>query len=87
MITTFILDMFYAFAWAISRVVASFGEVSDNNAVTSSITTIKTYYMSLNIYLPIDTILQIASFVIVFETSFFLYKLVRWGYQKIPGIS
>jgi hypothetical protein len=87
MVTKFILDIFYGFAYGISLVVASFGEVSENNAVTSSIVTLKTYYTSLNDYLPIDTIVAIIAFSIAFETAYFLYKLVRWGYRKVPGIS
>jgi hypothetical protein len=87
MVTKFILDIFYGFAYGISLVVASFGEVSENNAVASSIVTLKTYYTSLNDYLPIDTIVAIIAFSIAFETAYFLYKLVRWGYRKVPGIS
>ena len=87
MITKFILDIFYGFAYGISLVVASFGEVSENNAVTSSLVNFKTYYVSLNDYLPLDTLVQIVAFSIAFETAYFLYKLVRWGYRKVPGIS
>jgi len=87
MITTFILDIFYGFAYGISLVVASFGTVSDNNLITTSIVTLKTYYNSLNAYIPIDTIIAIVAFDLAFEGIYFIYKLVRWGYRKVPGIS
>jgi len=87
MITTFILNIFYAFAYGISLVVASFGTVSDNNAITSYIVTLKSYYVSLNDYLPLDTILAIVAFDLAFEGIYFIYKLIRWGYRKVPGIS
>jgi hypothetical protein len=87
MVTKFILDIVYGFVLGITFVLASFGTVSDNNAVTTSIVTLKTYYTSLNAYLPIDTIVAIIAFALLFETSFFIYKLVRWGYRKIPMIS
>lgn len=87
MITTILLDIFYGFVYGVSLVVASFGTVSDNNSITESITTMKTYYMSLNEYLPLDTILAIVAFSLTFEGSVFLYKLVRWGYRKVPMIS
>lgn len=87
MITTFILNIFYGFSYGISLVVASFGIVSDNNAITNSIVTLKNYYISLNDYLPLDTMLAIVAFDLAFEGIYFIYKLVRWGYRKVPGIS
>lgn len=87
MITTLLLNIFYQFAYGISLVVASFGVVSNNNAITTSIVTFKTYYNSLNAYLPIDTIVAIVAFDLLFEGAYFLYKLIRWGYRKVPGIS
>lgn len=87
MITTLILNLFYGFAYGISLVVSSFGDVSSNNAITTSITAFKTYYMSVNAYIPIDTIVTIVAFDLAFEAVVFLYKLVRWGYQKVPGIT
>jgi len=87
MITNLILQIFYGFSYGISLVVSSFGEVSTNNAVTTSVTAFKTYYMSLNAYIPIDTIVTIIAFDLAFEGAVFLYKLVRWGYQKVPGVT
>jgi len=87
MITNILLDIVYAFVSLISRVVASFGEVSENNSITSAIVSMKDYYVSLNDYLPLDVILAIIAFSLAFELVFFFYKLIRWGYQKIPGIS
>jgi len=87
MITNLILQIFYSFAYGISLIVSSFGEVSTNNAITTSVTAFKTYYMSVNAYIPLDTILAIVAFDLAFEGIVFLYKLVRWGYQKVPGIT
>ncbi len=87
MITDIILKIFYAFAYSISLVVSSFGTVSANNAITDSVTALKSYYISLNGIAPIDTLLAIIAFDLTFEGSMFLYKLVRWGYRKVPGIT
>lgn len=87
MITKFILDIVYAFAYGLSLVVSSFGEVPQNTAITSAISTMGSYYSSLNDYLPLDTLIQIALFLIVYHSAVFLYKLIRWGYQKVPGIN
>jgi hypothetical protein len=87
MITDFLIDILYTFTSGIAFVVASFGTVSDNNAITTSIVTFKSYYNALNLYLPIDTIIAIIAFDLLFEGIYFIYKLVRWGYRKVPGIT
>jgi hypothetical protein len=87
MITNFLLDIVYTFVYGISLVVASFGDVGNNNAITTSIVTLKTYYNSLNDYIPIDVIMSIVAFDLAFEGIYFIYKLIRWGYQKVPMIN
>jgi hypothetical protein len=87
MITTAFLNIIYSFVYGISLIIAGNGTVTANNAITTAITTLKTYYTSLNDYLPIDTILAIVAFSLAFEGIYFIYKLIRWGYRKVPGIS
>lgn len=87
MITKFILDIVYYFVYGVSLVVAQFGDVQDNNNITSALTTIKSYYMSLNDYIPLDVLLAIVAFSLGFEAIYFTYKLIRWGYQKVPMIN
>jgi len=87
MITKFLIDIAYGFSYTMSLVVASFGTVSTNNTITASIVTMKTYYNSVNAYIPVDTILLIVAFDLAFEGVYFVYKLIRWGYRKVPGIT
>lgn len=87
MITDFIITIIYGFVYAISLAVSSFGTVSENNAISSAITVMKGYYMSVDAFIPISTILAIVAFDLAFEGVVFLYKLLRWGYQKVPGIT
>jgi len=87
MITTLLLNIVYVFALGIVAVISTFGDVSQNSAITSALSEMAGYYMSLNDYLPIDTIVAIIAFDLAFELAMFIYKLVRWGYQKVPGIS
>jgi len=87
MITNFIIQIFYYCALAISLTVSSFGDVTDTNAITTSIIALQSYYVSLNAYLPLDTILQIMAFDLAFEGFVFSYKLIRWAYNKIPSIN
>jgi len=87
MIITLLLNIVYVFALGIVTLISTFGDVSQNSAITTGISTMAEYYMSLNDYLPISTILAIIAFDLVFELGVFTYKLVRWGYQKVPTIS
>lgn len=87
MIITFLLNIFYVFALGIVALISTFGVVSPDSNITNGLTTMGTYYMSLNDYFPIGTILAIIVFDLTFELAFFVYKLVRWGYQKVPGIN
>jgi len=87
MITKFFLDLLYAFAFAVTYPLAQFGIVSENNAITSAIVSLRNHYASLNSYLPLDTIVAIVAFSIAFESVYFLYKLIRWSYRKVPGVT
>lgn len=87
MISTILLNILYLFALGITTIIATFGDVSANSAITTGLSTMATYYMSLNEYLPINTLVAIIAFDLVFELAVFIYKLVRWGYQKVPGIT
>lgn len=87
MITSAILSVIYVFILAISQIFVVFGDVSTNNLITESIVTFKTYYVSLAEYLPLGTILAIVAFDLVFEGFVLTYKLVRWGYNKVPSIN
>ncbi len=84
---TIILNILYFFALGITFIISGFGDVQANNAISSGITAMATYYNSLDEYLPITTLVAIIAFDLIFELSVFIYKLVRWGYQKVPGIT
>ncbi len=77
----------YTFVLGINSLLASFGSVGENNDISNAIISIKSYYMALNEIAPIDVILGIVAFSLAFEGFVFIYKLIKWGYQKIPGIS
>jgi len=87
MIVTIILNILYFFAYGITTVISSFGDVTANNAISEGIALMAGYYISLDEYLPITTLVAIVAFDLVFELAVFVYKLVRWGYQKVPGVS
>lgn len=87
MISTVILNILYIFVLGITILIGDFGDVSENNAITNGISALKGYYMSLNDFLPIDVIVAIIAFDLAFEAVLFLYRLLKWAYTKIPGVS
>lgn len=87
MITTILLNIIYVFVLGITSVISQFGDVSQNNAITDALATMSAYLVALNDFLPVSTLLAIIAFELAFEASVFTYKLVRWGYQKVPGIN
>jgi hypothetical protein len=87
MILTAILNLFYAAVATIASFFTGLADVSLATPVASAITAAAGYYASLNAYLPLDTAITIVAFDLVFETSYFIYKMIRWAYQKIPMIN
>lgn len=87
MITTVFLDLIYYFVLAITSIVSALGTVSADNNVTSGILSMKTYYTSLNDFLPIDVIVAIIAFDLLVEGAILSYKLIKWSYQKVPFIN
>lgn len=66
---------------------SALGEIPDNSAIITGIQTIGSYLSPLNNILPLGTIFAILAFEVIFETSYLVYKFIRWGYQKIPFIN
>jgi len=87
MIVTALLNIVYVFVLGITTVIAQFGEVSTNNSITSAVVSFKTYYTSLDAFLPLTTLVAIIAFDLAFEGAVFLYKMIRWAYQKVPMIN
>lgn len=87
MITDALLNLIYFFVSGIVLIFSAFGDVTVSASITSGIEAIKPYYIALEGILPIATILSIIAFDVVFEGSLLLYRLIRWGYQKVPGIN
>lgn len=87
MLTDLFLSLVYEFVSLIARIVSNWGTVSADNGISTSILAVKSYYLALYDFIPLTTIIAIAIFVLVFEGIYGTYKLVRWGYQKIPGVN
>jgi hypothetical protein len=87
MITTFILNIIYFFVYGITLLFSGLGEVTTNNDITNGIVALKSYYMSLNAFLPLGVLVAIVAFDLAFEAVVFAYKGIRWAYQKVPMVN
>lgn len=87
MITDALLGILLAFINGIASYFTMQADVPISNLLTTSITTAAGYYSAMNILFPFDTLFAIVAFELVFEGIFFVYKLIRWAYQKVPGVN
>lgn len=55
--------------------------------LANSLSASASYINALGYVLPIGTIVAILSFYIVFEGVVWSYKIIRWAYNKIPGVN
>ena len=87
MITDTILSLIYYFVYSIVFLISSFGDVAVSPSITAGIESMASYAVSLSDIFPVGTIFSIMAFVIIFDTALLTYRLIRWGYQKVPGIN
>lgn len=87
MITDTLLNLLLAFINAIVSFFTTQADVPGSNFLTTSITTAAGYYSAMNILFPFSTLFAIIAFELTFEGIFFIYKLIRWAYQKVPGVN
>lgn len=87
MIITILLNIIYVFVLAIISLFSLLGEINPNSEISQGVATFSSYLSPLNAFLPIDTLLLILSFEVIFETAYLGYKAIKWTYSKIPGIT
>ena len=87
MITTAILDLLYGLIHLIITPILLLPDVVLNANFTTSLATASGFYHSLNAILPVDNMLEILAFDLVFEGFYLLYKIIMWVIQKIPTIN
>lgn len=84
MIITIILYLIYGIVWTICQTIALLPNVSQISAIGTAVTTVSGYLASLDTFLPITAILAILSAFIVYEFSYFSFKVVYWIIRRIP---
>ncbi len=56
-------------------------------SIATSVSVTNALYASISAYTPMQTLLVCFGSVLVFEGTYAAYKLIKWAYTKIPGIS
>lgn len=87
MISTLLLNIIYALISIIASLLSLLGPIPPGGPLIAGISTFSAYLTPLSNILPINTILNILFFDIIFEIGYFTYKAIKWGYTKIPGVS
>jgi hypothetical protein len=84
MITTAFLYLILSFVnWAVSQLPA----ISTNDSIVTSLTTASGYISGIAQVFPVGTLMACVGFVLAFDAGWIIYQVIRWVYQKIPGIN
>lgn len=87
MITTGLLNIIYAFIYALTAIFRLAPIVSLPMEITSAVSTARDYMEGLDTFLPITTLITILSLFLAYEIAYFTMKLINWVIRKIPTIS
>ena len=87
MILTALFKIIYIFILGITSPLRLLSDVSLPSEISTAITNASGYYHSLDVILPMDTIIQILGVSLTFEGLYLLYKLIMWVINKIPGVN
>jgi len=87
MITNAFLSILIAFLNGILALIGQQGDVPLNNGLTSAIASAAGGFAALAPFFPVALLISANLFFLKFDGIHLVYKLIRWGYRKIPGIS
>ncbi len=55
--------------------------------LTGTLTQAGNYLALFDIFLPVGTLLTVFGIIVSIEGGYFSYKVVKWIYNKIPGVT
>jgi len=87
MIISALLLVLGAFLRVVLALVTNAPDVAPPEMFASAITTIAPLLSGLDSIFPFVTLWALVGIDVIFESSYFGYKGVRWVYRKIPGVS
>jgi hypothetical protein len=87
MLTSAILDFFYAIAsWLTTNVLPN-ADLSPLAPVSDAISHASSYLSSVNAFVPVYTLVAILGLMLIFEGVQILIRIINWIIRKIPTIS
>jgi hypothetical protein len=87
MITDALLGILLAFINFITSYFTTQADVPVSNFLTTAVANGASLFAGLNLFFPFNTMFQIIAFELTFEGIYLVYKLIRWAYQKVPGVN
>lgn len=89
MISNAILFLIAGWEGILGTLVSGFSDVAPSSFIVNGVSTANGYVAVSYATLPNTTVAILVSLAIllVFEGGFAAYKLLKWGYSKIPGIT
>lgn len=87
MIFEIVLNLIFTILEFILTPLTNVADVAIPSDFADSITFIRPYYSSLDMILPVATLIALISIEVVFDGSMFVYKGIKWAYQKLPFIN
>lgn len=87
MIPYALFSMLFSFVTLFTLPLTILPDVSIPSQIATNIATAGSYIAVLDNIFPVGALLTIIGAFITVETAYFVYKLIKWGYSKIPGVS
>lgn len=87
MITSGLLYLLFAFIKIITLPIRYLGDVSPDNRLSTAIAEASGYISAVDSFLPINTLLIVFGVLVGYEVILALYKVIKWVYNKIPGVN
>jgi len=89
MISNAILFLIAGWEGILGTLVSGFSDVTPNTSIVAGVSTASGYIAVWYAILPRTTVVVLGTLtgLLVFEGGYAAYKLLKWGYSKIPGIT
>lgn len=87
MIGSAILYLLYGTIYLFTAPLRLLPDVTAESNFVASVTTASGYITAFDSFIPVGTLLTILGLFVIYETSYFSYKLVMWVIKKIPSIN
>lgn len=87
MIITAFIYVAYFLVYVLTLPLRAFDDVVLSSDFTNSLSTVVDYYSTLQPIFPVEHLLTAFGILITFEVAINTYKVIKWIYNKIPGIN